>query len=156
MKTKILFGGWLLSILIIIILGTYIVKSEPKCERKHLDEIDRSKELVPDEETALKIADAIISGDKDVEWDEDFTYEVSVSFDEETYEWLVMYAPTIPGKVVFDGENISGLEKIMDTFTNGIRIRGQFIVFFELCGGLDGIFCVTYAFRSANSSARSV
>lgn len=111
MKTKILFGGWMLSIFIIIILGTYIVKSEPKCDRKHLDEIDRSKELIPDEETALKIADAIISVDKDVEWDEDFTYEVSVSFDEETYEWLVMYAPTIPGKVVFDGGNYIWIRK---------------------------------------------
>lgn len=72
-----MFLGWLLSIFIIIILCAYIVKREPVCERAHLDEIDRSKELIPDEETALKIADAIISVDKEAEWDEDFTYEVS-------------------------------------------------------------------------------
>lgn len=103
MKYKILFCGWLLSIFIIIILCVYIVKREPVCEQVHLDVIDRSKELIPDEETALKIADAIISVDKDVEWNEDFTYEVSVSFDEEAYEWLVTYGPTMPGKVIFDG-----------------------------------------------------
>ena len=103
MKFKFLFCGWVLSIFIIIVLCAYIVNREPVCERVHLDEIDRSKELIPDEETAIKIADTIISADKEVEWNEKFTYEVRVSFDEETYEWLVMYAPTIPGKVVFDG-----------------------------------------------------
>lgn len=103
MKFKFLFCGWLLSILAIIALCVYIVKTEPVCERAHLDEIDRSKELIPDEETALKIADAVISVDKDVVWDENYTYEVSISFDEETYEWLVTYGPMVPGKVVFDG-----------------------------------------------------
>ena len=32
----------------------------------------------------------------------------------------------------------------------------QLVIFSELCGGLDGIFCVLHAFRSANSSSRSV
>lgn len=102
-KLKILFLGWLFSIFIIIILCVYIVKREPVCERVHLDEIDRSKELIPDEETALKIADAVIAVDKEVEWDKECTYEASVSFDEETYEWLVTYGPSKPDKVIFDG-----------------------------------------------------
>ena len=34
--------------------------------------------------------------------------------------------------------------------------HSKLVIFIELCGVLDGIFCVSHAFRSANSSSRSV
>ena len=34
--------------------------------------------------------------------------------------------------------------------------HSKLVIFLELCGVLDGTFCVSHAFRSANSSSRSV
>lgn len=105
LKGKVLYAWLIVSLTIIAFLGTYIVKREPICERIHLDDIDRNRNVVFDEEMAKRIAEAYIdSFDEPLGWDEDFVYDVKVTFDEVNYEWIVEYLPQAPkGKMVVDG-----------------------------------------------------
>ena len=85
-KLYIIFG---LSLLANILLGIYLIRVKPVCERYHIDEIDRSYEVVPDETMAREIADAvemerIDSGDK-------AEYDVVVDFNSQSNEWEVAY-----------------------------------------------------------------
>lgn len=67
--------------------------------------IDRTKNVVPDEETAKRIAEAIIDADELGTWDLDKDYEMEISFDEETYRWRVAYLPKLPeGAMLLDGD----------------------------------------------------
>ena len=95
MKMKILYSCLGIFFLIILSLGNHIVKQEPVCEREHLDEIDRTKDIVPNEETARKIAESIIEADKQWIWEENIIYEIDITFNELNYEWFVDYHPEI-------------------------------------------------------------
>lgn len=104
MKVKVLYVCLCISILICASLGHYIVKHKPVCERVHLDDIDRTKDVVPDEETALRIAEAIVDSHEYWEWEEDVDYEVEILFNEMNYEWSVQWQPPIPeGAIMLDG-----------------------------------------------------
>ena len=95
MKMKVLYICLGISLFINLALGNYIVKWEPVCEKVHLDDIDRTKDIVPNEKTAIKIADAVIESDDYWSWEEDITYDVHATFDEYRYEWFVNYHPVI-------------------------------------------------------------
>lgn len=112
MKIKVLYGSFCVSVCTIIVLSLYIVNREPICERLHLDEIDRTKNIVSDEEMAKDIAELYIRGREKKENYEgedirslEVTYNVEVIFNEKDYEWIVGYT-TIPpeGHYILDGE----------------------------------------------------
>lgn len=78
-----------ISLLINIMLGTYLIKIKPVCERSHIDVIEWSWEDVPNEIMAREIADAIELdriGDEDKE-----VCDVTVGFDSQSNEWEVVY-----------------------------------------------------------------
>lgn len=78
------------SVLLNIALGTYIRK--PNCEHVHLDEIDRSKDVIPNENTAEKIAEIFMKSQEGaLAWGEGIEYGVDVSYDDQNYEWIVYY-----------------------------------------------------------------
>lgn len=73
-------------------------------EQAHWYHIDRTGNVVPDEETAKRIAEAIIDADELGRWDSDEEYEMEISFDEETYRWEVAYRPKLAeGMILIDG-----------------------------------------------------
>lgn len=73
-------------------------------EQVHWYHIGRTGNVVPDEETAKRIAEAIIDADELGRWDSDEEYEMEISFDEETYRWKVAYRPKLPGgMILIDG-----------------------------------------------------
>lgn len=103
-KLKIIYVGLGISIIIIAFLSVKIDTRKPVCERTHVDDIDRTKDLVPDEEMAKKIVDLYHDAMNSPETDK-YDYNVSVYFEEERYVWIVWYDIIIPeGVYLFDGE----------------------------------------------------
>ncbi len=112
MKKSVLIICLGLSFLVNALLCNYIAKRQPVCERRHLEDINRTGNLIPDEETAKKIAEVIIDADENWVWDEGYTYYADVKFDEESYEWVVSYYPKLPpGAIMLDGEKIVWIRK---------------------------------------------
>ena len=89
---------------------------KPVCNRKHLDDIDREMDLVPDKEMALKISELYIREREDYlnqtvrtdyhSVEDKYEYDIKVIFNEQDYEWMVAYKVIQPGGSVFvlDGE----------------------------------------------------
>lgn len=102
-KLKIIYVGLGISIIMIAFLSVKIDTRKPVCERIHVDDIDRTKDLVPDEEMAKKIVDLYHDAMNSPETDK-YDYNVSVYFEEERYVWIVWYDIIIPeGVYLFDG-----------------------------------------------------
>lgn len=81
-----------ISFCLIIVLGIYTVKVKPECERVHVDDIDRTREIkYLDDEMAREIANVVMGIDNVSVGEEDTGYEVEVIFDEQNYEWVVSY-----------------------------------------------------------------
>ena len=113
MKRKILYICLGILMLIDGALVNYILEREPVCDRAHLSDVDRTRDIVPDAETAIRIAEANlkmkISG-----WGshEDIDYQVEVTYDEPSYEWIVTYEVVPPeGGVVLDGKKVLGIRR---------------------------------------------
>lgn len=65
---------------------------EPECEHIHLDEIDRTKDVVPNANSAEKIAEIFMkSQEGKLAWGKGIEYGVDISYDEQNYEWIVHY-----------------------------------------------------------------
>lgn len=96
-----------ISLILNFFTTIYIVKNKlflEVCEQIYWYDIDRTGNRVPDEETAKRIAEAIIDADEMWTWDTDVDYEMEISFDEQSYRWEVAYLPKIPeGMVLIDG-----------------------------------------------------
>lgn len=102
-KLKIIYVGLGISIIMIVFLSVKIYTRKPVCERTHVDDIDRTKDLVPDAEMAKKIVDLYHDAMKRQETDK-YDYNVKVYFEEEKYVWIVWYDIIIPeGVYLFDG-----------------------------------------------------
>lgn len=114
MKEKVLFLCLGISFIIIFLLGVNIIVRTPVCNRMHLDDIDRKKDVVSDEKMALEIAELYISErenymNKVVRTnyvEDECEYDVEVTFNEQNYEWMVAYKVIQPGgsSFVLDGE----------------------------------------------------
>lgn len=79
-----------ISVFIILFLLFYIIKLQHWCEEVHLqDVVYANQNMVPDEETAEKIA--YILADVHLGFEEDCYYDVTVFFDENRNEWQVVY-----------------------------------------------------------------
>ena len=120
MKTKILSACLGITFLINFSLGINIAIRKPVCERVHLDDIDRSKNIITSEEMAKDIAELYIKKQEEYKnYEEDFTYEIECFFDEEKYKWWICYT-TIPpeGIYLLDGEFAIGVRKDTGMLTN--------------------------------------
>lgn len=107
MKEKILCLCLGISLILNIFTVSYIVRNGlllELYEQAHWYNIDRTQNVVPDEETAKRIAEAVIDADELWTWDPDSDYEMEISFEEDTYRWKVAYRPKIPeGMILVDG-----------------------------------------------------
>lgn len=95
------------SFFFMLLMGVYIVmEAEMYCKVPHvLSDIDRTKDVVSDEEAAEAVAKAFLDALKG-KWGLDRTieYEAEITFDEERYEWRVWYLPK-----GIDRDSLSGL-----------------------------------------------
>lgn len=105
-----------ISLILNILTVGYIVRNGLLLDlyvKAHWYTIDRTKNVVPDEETAKRIAEAIIDADELWTWepwgDSDEDYEMEISFEEDTYQWRVAYLPKLPeGVMLLDGDKMYG------------------------------------------------
>ncbi len=112
MKNKILFVCLSISILINALLVIHIINMEPPCEHIHYDDIDRTKDIVSDEETARRMAEAVLRMEKSA-WGlkEDFYY-TEIFYNEAGHEWIVYFDLNPPGEVsILDAERIAGVRR---------------------------------------------
>lgn len=92
MKKEILLILTLCSVLMNIALGMELCTRKPNCEHVHLDEIDRTKDVVPNEKVAEQIAEIFIRSQEDhLTWGRGIEYGVEVTYDESRYEWMIHY-----------------------------------------------------------------
>lgn len=92
MKKYVILFLILCSVLLNMILGTYLSIREPKCEHIHLDEIDRTKNVIPNEKVAKKIAEIFMkSQEGKLAWGRKIEYGVEVTYDDQNYEWIVFF-----------------------------------------------------------------
>ena len=78
-----------ISLFVNILLSVYMVKREPVCERVHLDDVSRERNVIPDEKTARQIAYIIV--ESNFGFEENYFYDPFISYDEDTGEWEVSY-----------------------------------------------------------------
>ena len=88
-----------LSVFTNVFLIGYSITYEPQCERMHLEDINRKKDRVPSEEMAKGLAGASIGLEDDWEEQDNFFYVVECSYNEERYEWIVIFTPRDVGAV---------------------------------------------------------
>lgn len=108
MRTKILYVCLGISALLSLVLYIYIVKYDAKCERVHLDVINRDGDIVSEAEGAKKIAAAYLGLKEDWELQENPIYDAEVTFDESCYEWIVIFSPNDSES---DKERVVGIRK---------------------------------------------
>lgn len=113
MKRKVLYICLGIFMLIDSALVNYILEREPVCERTHWSDADRSKDIVPDEETAMRLAEASFRMEKSGwGYQEDVNYQVEVDYHEPSYEWIVTYAIAAPkGYIYLDGTRTFGVRR---------------------------------------------
>ena len=105
MKPIVIYICLSLILIAIISLSVYFFTRDSTCNRIHLD--DNTKlwgeyDLVPDEETAKRVADIIISAQSG--FYEGLDYDVEITYKEDSNEWDVCYHPIVSdGMYLFDG-----------------------------------------------------
>lgn len=107
METRILVGCLGIAFFFMLLMGVYIVmESRMSCRSPHvLNEIDRTKDAVSDEEAAEAAAKAFMDElGRDSGLDRTMEYETEITFDEARYEWRVWYLPK-----GIDSHSLSGL-----------------------------------------------
>ncbi len=94
-KKYFLLLGLSFSILLNVYLINDIKYKIPECEKIHTDDIDKSKNVIPTEKAAIKIAKLSIILDENLE------YDIETNFNEVFNEWYVYFNPR--NKDVLDG-----------------------------------------------------
>lgn len=127
MKTKILYICFTLSVVLTLVMGVYLVTWEPECDHVHRDEIaiDRTKDIVPDEAAAEKIAryslrEGGYAGGFSMSGEEFVRYDADVTFVEQTNEWIVDFtAFSREGghMIIYDGISHVGVRRDNGYFT---------------------------------------
>ncbi len=113
MKVKIPYIYLGISYCIILLLSVNILTRKPVCERIHIDEIDRTKNVVSNEEMAIKIVELYENwsekyknheGNNGSNASMEMPYEIEVIYDEQQYEWIVQFQAIVPdGHSILDG-----------------------------------------------------
>lgn len=95
MKMKILYLGLIILFTIIVLLLAYIFQINRNMSLGEL--LDNNQQIwgevdaVPNEDTAIKIANIILEAQSG--FSEEYTYNIEVSFNEQSNTWEVYYAP---------------------------------------------------------------
>lgn len=112
-SSKFLYFILVFSIVTNILLCVHIAESSSKYKPVYKDEIKRDESIIPDKEAAQRVAQTVVETlDEYVKGiDEGIEYEITVTFDEEKYEWVVHYMPEQEGYVIFGGEIIIRIRK---------------------------------------------
>lgn len=95
-----------ISWLVILLLSINIFTRDPVCERRHLDEIDKSKDVISSEEMAKKIVEIYERNCEEYKNYESAKaqYAVNVIYFEQQYEWVVQFQAIVPeGQFILDG-----------------------------------------------------
>jgi len=104
MKVLYICLGALIIAVIALSACVFTLIQYPPCDRLHID--DRplmTKDIIPDEETAEKVAYILL--DKLYGIHEERDYDIHINFNEENYAWEVWYAPIPPEGFVILGGN---------------------------------------------------
>lgn len=111
MRFKILSGCFMISLGIVFVLIVYMIQVKPECKKTHLDErqLTYAGSLL-DEDLARKLADVVIGAE------DDSKYDVEVTFDDQSYEWVIDYRI----KKVQAGSTASGNKVVRIRKDNGI------------------------------------
>ena len=108
MERKILCVCIVLSAFFSMALGFHLLIREPVCGHVHRDEIDWTRDVVPDAETAVllvrtKLGKRLIN---------DYPYEYRVFFNEPSYEWIVFVRIREEDiGILLDGEHVVWLRR---------------------------------------------
>lgn len=95
-----------ISLLLIFLLMLNIYTRKPECNRVHSEYINRNKDVILNEEMAVKIVELYLYREDAgiLELHRDFEYDVQVSFDDQKYEWIVRFNAILPNhKILLDG-----------------------------------------------------
>lgn len=109
MKTNILYSCIGLLLVSVISLSVYIAIRKPVCERIHIDDNMKlwgTKDAIPNEETAKKIADIIIEAQSGFSEHLKLDYDFEISFNEQNNAWEVYYSPIPPEGYLIEGGGI--------------------------------------------------
>lgn len=79
------------SLVLNIGLAGFLIQRGPSCEYTHLNEIDRTKDVIPNEETARKMAEVYLDDFFYFHKDMELPYDAEITFDEAKYEWTVLF-----------------------------------------------------------------
>ena len=84
MKSKI--PAIFLGISLVLNIGPagFLIRRGPFCEYSHLYEIDRTKDVIPDEETVRKMAEVYLDDFFYFHKDIELPYDAEITFDEES------------------------------------------------------------------------
>lgn len=111
---KVLCSCLILSALVNIFLAGYSITYIPTCERRHLEVIDRTKDWVPSEEMAKGLAGASIGLEDGWEDQNDFFYIAECTYNEERYEWIIIFTPRDEGA---EEKRVVGIRKDLGLIT---------------------------------------
>lgn len=100
----------IISVFTILFLGVCLETREPKCEREHLDDIDRTKDVIPDAETAKRLVEIFFYREDAgiMRMYEHIEYNVDVDFDEQKYQWIVSF---MPKKLILDANGTAWVSR---------------------------------------------
>ncbi len=125
MKIKIIGICFILSVLLNLMLCISITERKPVCGNKHMDNVDRTKDVVPDAKAAREIAGILLGvGKADAKSGQtgNIVYDCRVFFHEPSYEWIVFfYARTPEGEDYMDGGQTVWIRRDYGTVVNYCR-----------------------------------
>ncbi len=106
MRIKILYVCFILSFFINVALSIFLLNRKPVCGHVHIDDIDRTKDVIPDGETAIKLAKEKLL------YEEDYPYEYTAVFNGPSYEWIVFFQHRECDRyTLLDGEHVLWLRR---------------------------------------------
>lgn len=91
MKRKLLGICLGISLVMNLAMCGFIMRRGPVCEYRHLYEIDRTRDVIPDRNAAKKMAEVYLEDFFGFHKDMDMPYETYIVFDEKNYEWTVKF-----------------------------------------------------------------
>ena len=122
MKVKMICVCFAISILVNIMLCINIMERKPVCGNEHMDNVDRTKDVVPDERAARQIAEILLSIGKADGKKDNIIYDCKVIFHEQSYEWIVFFfAKSLDGKDYMDGGQMIWIRRDYGTIVNYCR-----------------------------------
>lgn len=119
MKNLNIYLGISIMIIFILILNLFI--NQPVCGRMHFDNADRTQNVIVSAEIAQKIVEIYLYNE-DVgilRLYEELDYDVEVTYDEQSYEWIVHFSPKLQdGKYALDSSRTVWIRRDNGRVTN--------------------------------------